>query len=352
MSLDVKDLNRKLRATLWPDLRARGFKERTERVAWRYAGDAIDVVELQAVGQHAEAVGCPPLSLSAYVASYPPFLRPAPSIPERDGRPRPHYWDCDPFRRSMRKTIAQPWFRPFSEPRDRRTLPSFRKHREALSRLIDRAPHDRPDIWYVRDDGSNLDENLQDLTTVVLSSGMDLLDTFHDPKATLVMIRAGTLLRCGLTASPRAHRVHRGLSGRRLGSPARPDPPTERSAGAFDRPDPFADLLDRGRRESPPRQLLAGRRSKSCQLVTDRPDRTRSHAQLLDAESDQQRDHLRVGRSLAAHRDVPAASPRRRHDRRQQAQHSRLERRGQLRQGRVDRDPPRACTGPGRWSRC
>ena len=168
MSDDAKALNRALRGTLWPALKAHGFTFRTDRVAWRYAGDDIDVVELQAVGQHAEAVGCPPLSLSVYVAAYPRFLPREPGIPVRDGRLRPHYWDCDPFRRSLHKTLSQPWFRPFSEQRDRRLLPSLRLHREALSKLIDRTAHDRPDIWYMRDDGSNVDENLRDLTTVVL----------------------------------------------------------------------------------------------------------------------------------------------------------------------------------------
>jgi hypothetical protein len=40
--------------TLWPAIKAHGFATRTDRVAWRYAGDDIDVVELQAVGQSAE----------------------------------------------------------------------------------------------------------------------------------------------------------------------------------------------------------------------------------------------------------------------------------------------------------
>jgi hypothetical protein len=201
MSIEVKDLNRQLRATLWPAIKAQGFSSRTDRVAWRYAGDDIDVVELQAVGQDATAVGCPPLSLSVHVAAYPPFLERDAQIPIRDGRLRPHYWHCDPFSRSMHKTIPQPWFRPFSETRDKRMLPSFQLHREALSRLVDRAVHDVPDIWYMRDDGSNMDQNLEDLTTVVLSSGMDLLNQFHDPQQVLEMIRSGALLNA---ESPRA----------------------------------------------------------------------------------------------------------------------------------------------------
>ena len=204
MSLAAKDVDRGLRATLWPALRAEGFAVRTDRVAWRYAGDDVDIVELQAVGRHAEAIGCPSLSLSVFVAAYPAFLDRAPGIPLRDGRLRPHYWHCDPFRQPMRKTIPQPWFRPFSEPLDQRLPPSFRLHREALRRLVRRDAHDVPEIWYMRTDGTNLDANLSDLTGVVLSTGLELLDRYHDPEQVLASIEAGTLVNRG---SPRAREL-------------------------------------------------------------------------------------------------------------------------------------------------
>ncbi len=216
MAIDAKDLNCGLRATLWPALKAHGFSARTERVAWRYLGEDIDVVELQAVGQSAEAIGCPSLSLSVYVAVYPRFLPRTERVPVRDGRLRPHYWDCDPFRRPLSKTIAQPWFRPFSEPRDRRMLPSFRLHREALSRLVSHATHDVPEIWYIRDDGSNLDENLRNLTTVVLSAGLDLIDELHDPRRVLELIQTGALLNAD---SPRAHDLSETIEDYLAGNP-------------------------------------------------------------------------------------------------------------------------------------
>jgi hypothetical protein len=119
----------------------------------------------------------------------------------KDGRLRPHYWHCDPFRQFMHKTIPQPWFRPFSQPRDKRMLLSFRLHREALRRLVDRTVHDVPDIWYMREDGSNLQENLADMTRVVLTTGLDLLDQLHDPRRALQLIESGSLLS---PTSPRA----------------------------------------------------------------------------------------------------------------------------------------------------
>jgi hypothetical protein len=193
-TLDARVLDRALRKTLWPALLAHGFRYRTNRVAWRYAGDDIDVVELQAVGQAAEATGCTSLSLSMFVSSYPRFVAGRDQVPARDGRPRPHYWHCHPFYRTMIKTLSQPWFRPFSAPLDRRMQRSFRLHREALSKLIDRSVHDVPDIWFMRDDGSNLIENVNDMTSVVLTSGLDLLDRFHDPRDALRLIDSGSLL--------------------------------------------------------------------------------------------------------------------------------------------------------------
>ena len=106
-------------------------------------GQDIDVVELQAVGQDAEAIGCTP----------------------------------------------------------GRMLSSFRLHREALKQLVDRSVHDQPEIWYMRDDGSNLDDNVHDLTTVVLSDGLDLVDRYHDPNRVIEMIDDGSLLN---PESPRA----------------------------------------------------------------------------------------------------------------------------------------------------
>jgi hypothetical protein len=203
MAIEAKDVNRGLRATLWPGLKAHGFVERTERVAWRHGHHNIDVVEVQAVGQDAVAVGCPALSLSVIVATYPPYLEasrlipsstPAHGISSRAGHLRPHYWHCEPFRASMTKSLAQPWFRAFSAPADDRRPPSFRLHDDALRKLTSRAVHDVPDIWYMRDDGSNLNENLQDMTTVVLTTGLDLLDQWREPERVIALLETDRLL--------------------------------------------------------------------------------------------------------------------------------------------------------------
>ena len=109
----------------------------------------------------------------------------------------------------MRKSLSQAWFRPFSQPVDRRMLPSFRLHRDALKKLVDRSVRDIPDIWYMKDDGSNLNENVDDMVSVVLTEGLDLLDRFHDPHVVLELIDSGWLL---VPESPRAYELREAIS--------------------------------------------------------------------------------------------------------------------------------------------
>jgi hypothetical protein len=202
VAITPKDLNRGLRRTLWPALKTQGFTERTERVAWRRVDGDIDVVEVQVVGQDADAVGCPSVSFSVYVACYPRFLTATDaSVPAQRGLLRPHYWQGDPFCLAMNKTIEQPWFRPFAEPGPGSMLPSFRLHREGLTRVLRRDVHDRPDIWYVREDGSNLDEDLRDMMAVVMSAGLAFLSTIHDPVGVLGLLERGDI---GNRDSPRS----------------------------------------------------------------------------------------------------------------------------------------------------
>jgi hypothetical protein len=189
--MDQRDLTRALRGTLWPTLRDAGFAERTERVAWRRSQDAIDVVEVQSVGAAAEAVGCTSFSFSALVACAPAFLPPPRGRVRADGRARPHHWDCE-LDMSLSKTLAQPWFVPFSRGITAAT-PSMRAHQEGLAAVLRRDRHDRPDIWFVREDGSNLAENAADLRDVVSGVGLSMLERFHDPCAVRDLLEAGAV---------------------------------------------------------------------------------------------------------------------------------------------------------------
>jgi hypothetical protein len=189
--VDVKAVNRELRASLWPALREHGFEARTDRAAWRYWEGGVEVVEVPSVGAGADAVGCTTFSFSAIIGSNPGFLTgSAPVIDERP--PRPRRWDCRLTGR-LHKGIEQPWFRPFDRPLDPAAPESVRSHREGLQAVIRQDVHDRPEIWYVREDGSNLAEMVVDLRASFERRGVRMLERFRDPCAVIAMVGTGEL---------------------------------------------------------------------------------------------------------------------------------------------------------------
>jgi hypothetical protein len=185
-------VNRALRSGLWAPLKAQGFATRTDRIAWRYVGGSVDLIEVSSVGPYADEVGCTSYSFSATVATLPPYLT-SESVPvAADGRLRPRYWHCK-LQKRLAKSLSQPWFRPFSTPVNPRLRPSMLKHREGLMRLLRRDTHDRAETWFVREDGSNLDENIADLSATVQGDGLPLLQTLLDPCAVVRIVSVGEL---------------------------------------------------------------------------------------------------------------------------------------------------------------
>ncbi|HET9084616.1 MAG TPA: hypothetical protein VFN41_09470 [Candidatus Limnocylindrales bacterium] len=189
---DQRDLSRALRAGYWPRLKKMGFLERTDRAAWRYVDDAVDVVELWTVGAAAIACGCTPVSVSAIAASIPAFMPPPPSRSIKDGKARPRYPDCE-LQIRLTKTLSQPWFLPFATT-PVRTLPkNIATHLEGLRAVLRSDRHDRPDIWFVKEDGSNLDQVIEDLWQVTAGVGLPMLDRVHDPCAVVDLVDSGAV---------------------------------------------------------------------------------------------------------------------------------------------------------------
>jgi hypothetical protein len=191
----AKDVNRALRRSFWPALVPYGFADRTDRAAWRQLAEAVDVVDVSSVGSSADAVGCTSYSVSVRASSLPSF-----AYGEDDrrldgaGRFRPHYWDSS-LQVGLHKTLQQPWFKPFSDPSSANMTRPQLIHREGLMRVIRRDRHDRPDIWFVREDGSNLDEVVSDIRSAVLTVGLPLLDRIHDPCEALALIESGVFVK-------------------------------------------------------------------------------------------------------------------------------------------------------------
>jgi hypothetical protein len=150
----------------------------------------VEVVDVQSIGPDWDAVGCTSYSFGAEVGSWPAYFANEGTPPiGKDGRPRPRYWEC-PLKFTLTKTISQPWFKAFaSEPSPSMTDPA-RKHREGLRAVLRADVHERPDIWYVREDGSNLDEVVADLLQVVLSTLPDLV-SLRDPCLTSARLKNG-----------------------------------------------------------------------------------------------------------------------------------------------------------------
>jgi hypothetical protein len=191
--MDIKAVNKALRSDLWTFLRARGFELRTDRSAWRYLDGSVDVIDIQSVGaSNADACGCTTYSFNAFIASIPSFQPTPPGCIDKDGRVRPHYWNCN-LQMTLNKTLQQPWFTPFVRQPSSNTPASFLSHRAGLTKVLRRDRHDRPDIWFVLEDGSNLGEVLEDLRNAVETVGLPMLDLFHDPCQVVGLLQDSTL---------------------------------------------------------------------------------------------------------------------------------------------------------------
>jgi hypothetical protein len=59
--------------------------------------------------------------------------------------------------------------------------------------VLRRDVHDRPDIWFIKDDGSNVDEVMDDLLAAIEGEGLAVLERFHDPSAVIKMAQVGEL---------------------------------------------------------------------------------------------------------------------------------------------------------------
>ena len=80
-------------------------------------------------------------------------------------------------RTHLAKSVDQPWFEPFSDTRSSRWPFGLRKHREGLKQVIRRDRHDRPEIWFVLDDGANLVAMVADALEAIRSEGLAWFET-------------------------------------------------------------------------------------------------------------------------------------------------------------------------------
>lgn len=159
--MDSRAVSRRFRQLLRPELEAAGFGAFTDRNAWLLGRDVTRVVNIQSFNDHtAYGVGCTTFSFSVNLGLH--FAGDGP--PRRADRPQEY--ECT-LRFRLRKSVQQPYFHPYGR--------------------ADKS--DRPDVWYVKPDCSNLDEVVEDARSILIGEGLGTLERFGDPRAALDLLR-------------------------------------------------------------------------------------------------------------------------------------------------------------------
>lgn len=176
--MDSKGVDAVLREVFWPALKAHGFARRTGRTAWRDQGACLGVANVQSFNSYlAEGLGATTFSFCVNLGVFYPAIEDRLPLGPGDFDPtRPAESRCH-ARRHLTKGFAQP-------PRPARS--GLRLWRRGASRDPWR---DRPDVWLVLPDGSNVREAVADATERVLAEGLPWLDALADPREALRRFR-------------------------------------------------------------------------------------------------------------------------------------------------------------------
>ena len=139
--LTNKDVNGALREVVWSALKPEGFERRTARTAWRGRPDQVEVVTFWSHNAYnAGVLKINTISFQLHLGVHP-RCRTTDQTPVKDGLLRPQEPACD-FRRMLVK--------PFQQDET-----------------------DRPEIWFVRLDGSNLQAVVAAARDHLLTEGFD-----------------------------------------------------------------------------------------------------------------------------------------------------------------------------------
>ena len=147
--MDSKLVNAELRLQLRPVLKEAGFSTFTDRSAWRYTTERIDVVNFQSFNAYlAEGIGSTTYSFCVNLGCAFTRLPPRAVYRVRRGRPAPLEHECD-VRRTLKKSIPQ------------QELP-------------------RPDVWYIDEGGSYLKPAIADAKRAIEAHAFAWFDRFGD----------------------------------------------------------------------------------------------------------------------------------------------------------------------------
>lgn len=150
--MDGKAVDAVVRRLARPVLRRHGFERFTGRSGWRFSEETVELIVFRSFNGHVAAgVGCTTFSFAVTAGVAYRCLEP--------GLERPKDYELT-FRFELGKYLRQPIFHPCGR----------------------QAPGDRPDVWFVLDDGSNVEEAVSDAVTAIEKQALPLLDVYKHPQ--------------------------------------------------------------------------------------------------------------------------------------------------------------------------
>lgn len=185
--VDGRVVGKALSDAVRPLLKSAGFTRFAGRTAWRDSEYTVDFVNFRSFTRYiADGVGCTTYSFTGDVGVFYRCLGP--------NQDRPKDYELT-FRATLGKTLSQPIFRPFG--RSKTT--------------------DRPDVWFVTEDGRTLAECIADARECLEAQGVPFLDKFRQPQHAFESLR-----------TERSTDARFGEPGVQM--PGNPDSPTWRNA--------------------------------------------------------------------------------------------------------------------------
>lgn len=162
-------INKCLRRTVSPALRAAGFDQVDARKAWRWLDDCIWVFEIRAVGSYfSDVTGWPSSSVCVWLGVYYRFMPASrPRKVDRTGLPLPSEFEC--HRRSHL---------------DRALVRANR------ASLFNPAEQVRTDVWWVERDGANAEEVATEIAAQMRAVALPWYEEQADLPKTLANIEA------------------------------------------------------------------------------------------------------------------------------------------------------------------
>jgi hypothetical protein len=169
--MDSKEVDRALRQALWPTLKDVGFNRRTGRTAWRDRGEAVQCVNVQSFNSYlADVIGATTYSFRVNTGVfYSAIVERSPLGAFTQDRARPKEYECH-----LRKTITKGFAQPNVLTKSRFGMGKGRPSLGGWS--------DRPDVWLVVADGSNLLAAVEDAAERLLDDGLGWLDRVSEPR--------------------------------------------------------------------------------------------------------------------------------------------------------------------------